>query len=1267
MTATEIRQVTWVAGPDAGECHPLTIGRTVVGRAPSASVRCDDPAIQPFHAVIDHQPDGSVWCTPLSARPPLRLGGEPISERVRWADGQHLEIGHSVLELQHGSDESSIEPLGLLGDAVVRRPRAMPSWQPADITPPIRQPRYAEAPGGLTPALIGVAGSAVMALVFRQLLFVLFGAVGAAVALGSWLAQRGAASRRRHHDDEEFDAACAAFEQMLEADRRAFVEAHRSSTPTAATARRLAESPDAHLWSRRTDHHDAMRASVGLGAVPWRRRPVAVGQAQPLEPMVVDPLPVEVHLGNGARVALHGAGAASVARSLLVQLATSCGPGDLRMVVVTAHPREWAWTAGLPHATLLDGRSAVIDGGELDDVLLELQCAGPSGGPHVLLVVDDVAALSTLTSVVRRALHGRANLALLAVLVHEHGAPQLCSSVLSVPNSPIGRWVADTSASLLPVPVRWAGIGADGAARAVAGLRRFTDPEDPLLAAGRTPRDVVLSELLGLDLSDRRGVDQICERWRCGADDGAPRTPLGRAGDGIVDVDLVRDGPHALVAGTTGAGKSELLRALVVGLAVEVPPTLLQFVLVDYKGGATFDSCIRLPHVSGVVTDLDEHLADRVLRSLQAELRRREAMLRRHGVADLVDLWRADHDETLPRLVVVIDEFATLVVEQPRFLHSLVAVAQRGRSLGVHLVLATQRPAGSVTDDIRANTALRIALRLPDDADSVDVVGDVSAARLPRKIAGRAVMRLGADERVVFQTARVDAGLVDAVCAAARQASMAHARPPWQPPLPDALSAFDVEPGAVGLVDDPDHQRRSALRWSPVDGCVVVVGAEGSGVTSALAGLVGSAVDARTVGSVYIVGSPVGAFAALASHPSCAFVDVRDRERLHRLLHHVLVGAQTEFGAATLLVIDDLHAVRRTLDTPSTTSDYDRLDALLCGHPDSDLVVLVGTHQAASLPAALVARCERRVVLHLHDPHDALAVGVASRHVPAAVAGRAFVLPEALEAQLVRSSHRVVADSTRARLRVDVVPAVVDPTWLPPGRRDDAVTLLPIGADVASASPFVFALPDDEHALIAGPARSGRSAALTRLASSWRSAHSNGRVVAVLPRRSTFDLTLADRVLDASVDSAGFLDACKVSICGRTLVVIDDAELFDDLDGVVREWLTRPSGVEVVAAGRADALRQGYGHWTAVLRRGRLGLLAASCGELDADLFGTVLPRRLPVAPRPGLMWALQQGDVRLVQVAWRDRSVDQAEPIAAAHRSSAVTPSSTISSSVRP
>ena len=154
------------------------------------------------------------------------------------------------------------------------------------------------------------------------------------------------------------------------------------------------------------------------------------------------------------------------------------------------------------------------------------------------------------------------------------------------------------------------------------------------------------------------------------------------------------------------------------------------------------------------ISDLDDHLADRALRSLHAELRRREQLLRSVGAADLSAYRRLASCEVLPRLVVVIDEFAALVSEQPDFLHALVGIAQRGRSLGVHLILATQRPSGVISDDIRANTNFRLALRLHDSADAMDVVGDRSPASIPRGLAGRAVMRLGPEEVLTFQTAR---------------------------------------------------------------------------------------------------------------------------------------------------------------------------------------------------------------------------------------------------------------------------------------------------------------------------------------------------------------------------------------------------------------------------------------------------------------------------------------------------------------------------------
>ena len=169
-------------------------------------------------------------------------------------------------------------------------------------------------------------------------------------------------------------------------------------------------------------------------------------------------------------------------------------------------------------------------------------------------------------------------------------------------------------------------------------------------------------------------------------------------------MDLRADGPHALIGGTTGAGKSELLQTLVASIAASHTPERVTFLLVDYKGGAAFKECVDLPHTVGMVTDLDGHLVDRVLVSLRAELRRRERVLHHHGAKDILELERRDPLNAPPALVLVVDEFATLAKELPGFVDGVVSIAQLGRSLGIHLILATQRPAGAINDNIRANT-----------------------------------------------------------------------------------------------------------------------------------------------------------------------------------------------------------------------------------------------------------------------------------------------------------------------------------------------------------------------------------------------------------------------------------------------------------------------------------------------------------------------------------------------------------------------------------
>ncbi len=265
-----------------------------------------------------------------------------------------------------------------------------------------------------------------------------------------------------------------------------------------------------------------------------------------------------------------------------------------------------------------------------------------------------------------------------------------------------------------------------------------------------------------LDAHGFESLDSGHHAARWAAEDAAEGRPLqpfslralvGGAGDEPFYLDLKTQGPHALVGGTTGAGKSEFLQSWVLGMASAHSPQRVTFLFVDYKGGSAFADCVRLPHCVGLVTDLTPHLVARALASLRAELYHRERLLAVKGAKDLETLASRGDPGTPPSLVIVIDEFAALAQEAPEFVDGVVDIAQRGRSLGLHLIMATQRPAGVIKDNLRANTNLRVALRMADEADSVDVLGSPAAAHVDPGLPGRAVARTGPGRLATFQSA----------------------------------------------------------------------------------------------------------------------------------------------------------------------------------------------------------------------------------------------------------------------------------------------------------------------------------------------------------------------------------------------------------------------------------------------------------------------------------------------------------------------------------
>lgn len=580
-------------------------------------------------------------------------------------------------------------------------------------------------------------------------------------------------------------------------------------------------------------------------------------------------------------------------------------------------------------------------------------------------------------------------------------------------------------------------------------------------AAGGLPDSSRLLALPGDGLRLDPVTGTVTGSWR--RDRAALICVVGQDERGPVTLDLCASGPHALVAGTTGSGKSELLQTLVTGLALHQAPDRVSFLLIDYKGGAAFAEAAGLPHTVGLLTDLDPQSTGRALRSLAAELARRERLLAGHGVRDVADL---APDVLLPRLVIVVDEFATLAEELPGFVSGLVGIAQRGRSLGVHLVLATQRPSGVVSPEIRANCSLRICLRTTDESDSRDVLGTPLAAALPLRRPGRAYLRIGSAAPVLLQVARVAGGpdprpagvrvrqlawplgpppaptalpspaarvtgdgrpvgdlarVATALRSRAAQERVTPAARPWLPPLPDRLRAEDLDRWrapestatelCIGLVDGPDTQSQDPLVLDlAAGGGWLAVGGPRSGRTTALRTVLREAVHRLPPHrlQVHVLDHGGGGLAAEVGRLPHGGTTV-DRDDPHRT-ERLVARLQTEVDRrrtggpedlpALLLLVDGWEGVAAQLDDADPGAGSSSLLRLVREGAAAGLTCVLTADRAVP-GSRLAAAASTRLVLPLPDRADYAVAGVPPRAVPGArPPGRALVGEDAAECQV---------------------------------------------------------------------------------------------------------------------------------------------------------------------------------------------------------------------------------------------------------------------------
>ena len=1304
-SARDVLVVRITAGPDCRLVGAFETGRWTIGRSPAAHLRVDDPTVELHHVMIDADID-AVRVTQLAGQVPVRLGNVAILASTTVSLPTRIVMGSTELTIERptGVDqlvdqlvEDYVEPRdsGALAnpqaDPWRREVRRGPSPVPARAVSPIILPvNSARIPIpsalGLVGAAIAVMGAAALAVIVGQMMFALFALIGAFASFGTWCVGAGDAWRKNRRRRVEAVADRARFHQELDCQQAGARRNHLALHSDVLAALSVANALDGDrsiVWSRRLftqggDPIDRLRCVLGRGeqrwSVPYDGHADADSQAALRTAGLLSDVGVPLLIEPGRAVAVYGrsALAAALLRSIIIQLAISVGPADWQLVIVTVNTDSWKWAEWLPQVRDAVNRPMIASACDAVALHALLGSVAIDALRPTLLIVDDPSLLAVRTGPLRRFLD-TANPAVLVAVEPEQSTPAVCDRTIIL--EPSGRLsIDDAAAPTVARDILLAGVTeatAHAAARRLAGL---SDPERASDHAGRLPTSVSLAEVdpLLVGAPPDRAARRLVERWRAAGSDPAPSTPLGHSVDGLVEVDLVRDGPHALIAGTTGSGKSELLRSLVIGLAAQLSPDHVTFVLVDYKGGSTFDACADLPHTVGLVTDLDDGLAERALVSLDAELHRRERLLRSVGATDLSDYRLRAEAPTLPRLVVVIDEFAALAKELPDFLSALVGIAQRGRSLGVHLILATQRPAGVVTDEIRANTNLRIALRLNDIADAHDVVNDACPTQFSRTAPGRSALRLGPDELIVFQAARCtgpvvldDRGLVvrhpistststsgatsstdvestgeselelavATIREAARRARIELPHQPWIDVLPANLppSAVNETVGAiphdaVGLIDVPSEQGRMPLRWERERGHLALVGAAGSGTTSTLISVIAARcrIASPAIEHWYVIDARGdSALDGVVGIGHCgAVVRVAESERLHRLLARLDVSidqtAADGSQASTIsLAIDGLTSLRLALSSIEMAPTLVLLERILADGPAVGLACCWTDDGGTSSGRSTAADTW---VFHVDDPGVARSFGV----VPVGVEcpGRLRITSSGLEGQVAIGADGMAElpgrQGTNGPAPVQSLPAEVTGADLERsivGAVSES-TALALGLSADNLATSTLLVPKGDHVFIGGAAATGKSTALRRLVAAWADVHPGGQIVEV------------DRRTGLTVDDIA---------CWRapTLVAVDDAERVDDQLGVLTGLVNDPPvGVMVIAAARLDAVRSAYGHWTREVARSRCGIILTSPGEVDGDLLGVTLPRRSLIAARPGLGWVVDGRGHGLVQIA---------------------------------
>ena len=943
-----------IAGPDAGRTRWLPPGTHAIARDRSAALSLSDLYVSRNHAMLHVAPTGEATITDAGSGDGTKVDGSLIEASVPLAPASVIEIGDDRLRWV------PVPPVAL---RATRSPDGRLDFDRAFAPAPVvgrseeAMPAEESTGSNAKAMLVSAAGPLVLggvaAVVMSQPTMMLFALLGPVSAGGTWFFDRKQRARRQESVAAAREKTLAKIQTKVDREERV----RRAIAPDVVDLTLMATGAGRGLWPRNATDGLVLRvgtvdeaAAIDLRGDPWKG----------FNPPVVRNVPVVVDLRAVGVLGVVGPPdpTAALVRWLLVQLATLRSPDDLRIAVITSSDDDdLAWTRWLPHVSGGEAsptpawigntpatRKARVE--ELKELVVARLAEKRSHAEmrfaeDVVTVLDGALALRSLPGM-RQVLRDGPSVGVYTICVDRHDMNE-CHGLCEMDGSSLRL---TPTRDQPPRPAVAEGLDRDVAERLARALSPMRDRLTLAGAEAAVPYPVRFLDLLGIGSPTAADVRAL---WS--AHEG-PTTdvPLGADGSGTVSVDLARQGPHTMLGGATGAGKSILLQTLVTSLLLGNRPDEMNLVLVDFKGGSAFLPFERCPHVVALIRStgetpadvFDEAAATRVLASVRAEVRRRESILAPYG-GEIDEYWRARGRRklpALPRLVMIFDEFARVLEVSPEFLKELVNVAAKGRSLGMHLVLATQSLQGKLSAELKNNIELRITLRQNESADSMEVLGTPDAASIPGRLRGRGMILCTKDETRmprVFQSgylgdpppsggaaparvrivewpavgtprpeegmdpgnARTDQALtIAAIEEAAVRLGLPAPFRPLRPPLPANLWLEDLEdvtsdppPASAvpfGLLDDPAAQAQPTV-FLDLDGTdrLLVAGGPQSGRTTAARALITSIATRfrPDEAHLYVFESDPAGLAAYAGLPHCgAVLSAGEPDRVRRFV-----------------------------------------------------------------------------------------------------------------------------------------------------------------------------------------------------------------------------------------------------------------------------------------------------------------------------------------------------------------------------------------------